>query len=438
MLFGQLTEFKRDTLGLLVDMQRRFGGVVRLKMGPYLVHQLSSPAAIAEVLTRQHRHFRRGRFYRGFRLFFGRGSLTTDGDEWRLLRKRTQPFFHRERLRADAALITGAAAELLAEWEHAAGTGARVDVTKGSLRLAIAVIGDMFFDYDLRPHVPELAPVTEFAVGAMIMNGSISQMLPDWVPTPYRRKLRRHQATLDRVFDTVIARQRSRLGRGGRADTLIAALLTGQDGETLTEEQIRAELKTVFLAGHETTACALTWTLIEVYKSAEVERRLLAEVTGELGDRTPAPQDLERMPYLTAVVSESLRLHPPIWSFPRDTMVPVRIDGYDIPAGSTVLVCPYAAHRDPRAWGDPDHFDPDRFLSPPQTLPRMQYIPFGAGPRKCIGMDLALLEVSLAVAMIVRRVHLAIDADTVFREVPVVSLRATPEVVVPVESRDVL
>lgn len=486
-LFGALSSFKKDTLRLLTELQRQYGGVARMKMGPYLVHQVTAPEAVKHVLQDNARNYVRGRFYRGFNLFFGRGMLTTDGAEWRTRRAVSRPFFHRAGLRARSDVVTGTVEELLARWEPSARTGDPVDITDDMMWLAMGVLGRMLFGVDLRGYADRLLPAVRFSLKAMILTGEVRQMLPRWVPTAYQRRLRRHQAVLNDVMDEIIDLHRR---GGGSPDSVVAALLRATHevtGEPFTQRQIRAELKTLFLAGHETTGCALTWTLYAIAQHENVRRRLDAELTEVLDGRVPTAEDVDGLPYLRAVVDESLRLYPPIWLFPRDAVADDQVGGYRVPAGSTVLVPVYAAHHNPAVWDNPEAFAPERFcpahaarLTPsgddtaPNTAAaasggessdadaggegshadgggeggesgargaarrrdRYDYFPFGGGARKCIGMDLALLELRLAVAMVVQRYRLELVPGHPVGPAALVSLRPQPGVLMHIRPAD--
>ncbi|MEV0587133.1 cytochrome P450 [Nonomuraea sp. NPDC050310] len=421
-LMGALSSFKRDSLSLLTELQG-YGGIARVRLGPYLVHQLTGPEFIKHVLQDNVDNYRRGRFYQGFNLFMGRGMLTTDGPEWRARRDVSQPFFQRSWLHGASGVITASVEELLERWGAAADRGEEVELVDDMMWLAMGVLSRMLFGVDLRERYAELAPAVRFSLKAMILTGEVSQMLPRWVPTRYRRELRRHQGVLNRVMDDVIALHRA---GGGDPDDLVSALLSATDAETgrpWPDRQIRAELKTLFLAGHETTGCALAWTLYSVATHDEVRRKLETELGDVLGDRAPVPADLPRLPYLRQVVDESLRLHPPIWVFPRDLVEDDVIGGYHVPAGTTLLIPPYAAHRNPEVWKNPDEFDPERFCPAGPGPARYSYLPFGGGPRRCVGYAMALLELQFALAMIVRRFTLSLVPDQRVVPIGLVSLR---------------
>ncbi|MEV6809882.1 cytochrome P450 [Streptomyces sp. NPDC051132] len=454
-LFGALSSFKKDTLKLLVELQRQFGGIARMKMGPYLVHQITQPEHVKHVLQDNARNYVRGRFYRGFNLFFGRGMLTTDGPEWRTRRSVTQPFFNRTRLREGAGTITDTVEELLTRWDEAAAEGKDVDITDDMMWLAMGVLGRLLYGVDLRDYADRLMPAVRFSLKAMILTGEVKQMLPRWVPTRYQRQLKHHQSVLNGVMDEIIDLHRA---GGGSPDSVVTALLNATHavtGKPFTQTQIRAELKTLFLAGHETTGCALTWTLYAVAQHENVRARLDEELRQVLDGRTPTAADLPSLPYLRQVVDESLRMYPPIWLFPRDAVEDDEIGGYHVPAGTTVLVPVYAAHHNAAVWENPEAFDPQRFCPAHQQKAatagtgattagtvtgaraagrdRYDYFPFGGGARKCIGMDLALLEIQLAVAMITQRFRLHLVSGHPVTPGALVSLRPLPEVLMQIK-----
>lgn len=392
--FG-VRRFRTDAAEIMIGLRRDYGDVARFRVGPTLMHQVSSPDAIREVLH-DAASYRRGAVYGGFELFFGKGLLTTDGREWKTLRTTAAPFFRTGFLHPNVPAITGAVADLLRRWET---VGDRpVDIVPEVMRLAFDVVTRVLCDHDLRHRADEVIPAIVNVLSAMFP-GSPELLLPHWVPGPHRRRLRATQRVLDAAVAELI---------DTRPQRLVAALLQASDvdsGEPLSRRQVMDELKTHLLAGHETTGCGLAWTLYELATHPEVHERLLDELS-VLGDREPTAEDLPRLTYLGQVVDESLRLHPPIPMFPREPVRDVEVGGYRIPAGSTLFVAPLTVHRDPRFWPDPDRFDPDRFDPARPGPARYTYLPFGGGQRRCVGAPLAEIEIRLAVAMIARRFRL--------------------------------
>jgi cytochrome P450 len=395
--FG-VRRFRRDAATILLELQQKYGDVTRFRVGPELLHQVAAPEIIRDVLH-DSESYRRGRVYLGFELFFGKGSLTTDGHAWRTLRSTAGPFFRTGFLHPNVPVITDAVTDLAREWEVLANKGEPVDIVPEMMRLAYNVVTRVLFGYDLRHRGDEVLPAIVNVLSGMFP-GSPELLLPSWLPGPHRRRLRGTQRVLDDAVGEVI-------DHGG--DRLVAALHETSDVDTqepLTRRQIMDELKNHLLAGHETTGCGLAWTLHELARHPDVHERLRAELDTVLGDRDPEAEDLTRLTYLGQVVNESMRLHPPIPMFPRDPIHDIEIGGYHIPAGTTMFVTPYTVHHDPRHWPEPERFDPDRFAPDAPRPARYTYLPFGGGQRRCVGAPLAELEIRLAVAMIARRFRL--------------------------------
>jgi cytochrome P450 len=426
---GQLGRFDRDAIGFVTELEREYGGIVRITLGPFVVHLVSDPAAVKHILQDNAHNYVRGKFYGNFDLFFGRGMLTTDGAEWRERRQVSQPFFHKPRLVEKSPAITACAEDLVDSWEAAADRDELVDVTDGVMTMAMGVFGRMFLGVDLRPFAAELQPATLFAMQAVLRSGSVSQLLPRWVPTTYRKTVRRHQATLDGVLNEVVERH----VRGEVEEhTVVSALLEARDaaGEPWPREKVLAELKTLFLAGHETTGCSIVWTLHALSRHPEVRRELEAELAKVLGGRTPTVEDLADLPYLRQVVAESLRLYPAVWSYPRDVVADDTIGGYHIPAGSSVLLSSYMTQHSRSLWENPEAFDVRRFCPAHQDAdrPKYAYYPFGGGARKCIGFEAALMEVQLVVATVAQRVRMDLAPGRPIGMWPKASLRPMPNV----------
>jgi cytochrome P450 len=424
LLLGRLSKFQRDPLRMLTELQREYGEVVRVRLGPHLVHQVTDPSAIRSVLHEHDPDYRRGKFYARFRLFFGRGMLTTDREVWHRRRHVSQPFFHRPRLDAGAPLIVERTATMLARWSQLAARGEAFDLVPELMGLSLAVLGRMLLGIDLSDDMDRIGPAVRFSLKAMILTGELDQMLPAWLPTSYNRTLRRSKRVLDETIGRVVGDHRA--GRCPAPD-LASTVLAARDPETdqpWTDREVHDELMTIFLAGHETTGCGLAWTLYAIAEHPDVRRRLEDELARELGGRVPAVDDLPRLPYLCRVVDESLRRYPPIWLFPRDANGDGVLAGYHIPANTSILLTPYASHHNPAYWDDPEAFDPDRFL-PERSAgrPRYAYLPFGGGRRQCIGYYLALLELRLIVAMVVQRFRLRVVPDHPVVCGPLVSLR---------------
>jgi cytochrome P450 len=409
LLMGNIEEYMRDPIAMLMRAQRDYGDVVRNRLGPYLTHLVAHPDHVRHVLQTNYGNYIRGRFYDNFKPFFGEGLLTTDGQFWLNHRRLVQPLFHRGHVQQSSRQITSSVAVMLDRWQAYSDSGQDFDVVPDMMWLTLSVLGKMIFGVDVAHLADVIAPAVQYGVAAMMPQGNVNDFLPRWLPTPHNRRIERARRTLAGVMQWV--RTERQEGTGGESD-LTSLLLSAADDRrktALTPQEVEDEMMTIFLAGHETTGSGLAWSLYALATHPEIRLRLEYELSRTLDGRAPAADDLPNLPYLCMVIDECLRVFPPIWGFTRDAAADDEIGGYHIPAGSSVFVSPYVTHRHPAFWDDPETFDPERF-TPAQTAarPRFAYFPFGGGPRQCIGLHMAKLQMQLAVAMIVQRYHFAV------------------------------
>jgi cytochrome P450 len=406
-----LVGYQRDHPRMAVRLQREYGDIVRMRIGPFLVHQLSHPDLISHVLLDNPHNYRRGRFYEGFSAFFGRGLLTTDDDEWRAHRAVSQPVFHRLRIADLASSMTEAAVELRDRLRARAAEHEAFDLVPEAMRHTISVQGKCLFSSDLSSTAAQVTPAVQTGLELIMQRMNPAQRLvPVWLPTRHNRRMTASKAVVDRILDDVID-EHVRRGRTSHGDLVSHHLgLVGEQqaaGSLLTAREARDGLMTTFLAGLETTGTSLAWTLYLLSVNPLARRRLEEEVDQVLGDAPATVADLHALKYTRMVVQESLRLYPPIWLYPRDVVEDDEVGGYRLPAGSSVFISPYATHRHPGLWENPEAFDPERFSEERSAgRPRHAYFPFGFGQRQCIGKNIALLQLQIAVATLARSVHL--------------------------------
>jgi cytochrome P450 len=402
-IFGNTLEAWRDPIGLMTRAVAEHGDVAQLRLGPYRYMVLAHPEAIRQVLVDNPNNYTKSRNYDGLRLGLGQGLLTSEGSLWRRQRKLAQPAFHRERLAGLAEVMVRRTRSTLARWESMGDVD--LDLHQEMMRLTLCVVGEALFGSELDSEV--LATVD--AVGVLNRFAheyveSFVAFLPTWLPTPSNVRFWRALRTLDRVVQRIIDTRR-RSGKLG--NDLLGMLLGGRDeetGEPIGDRLVRDEVMTFIVAGHETTASALTWTWHLLSQHPGAMHRVRDEVDAVLGDDAPTLSTLPRMETVARVVQESMRLYPPAWSFERQAIEDDRVMGFDIPSGSIMGISPYLLHRNPLWWERPEEFDPDRFL--PDRIakrPRYAYLPFGGGPRTCIGSAFAMMESQIAVAMVARR-----------------------------------
>lgn len=403
--------FQLDHPRMAVRLQREYGDIVRMRIGPYLVHQLSHPDLIRHVLLDKPHNYRRGRFYESFSVFFGRGLLTTDNDEWRTHRAVSQPVFHQHRIADLASSMTDAAAQLRDRLQARAAEDEVFDLMAETMRYTISVQGKYLFSSDLSSRAAQLTPAVQTGVELIQQRmNPVQRSIPTWIPTRHNRRMVAAKTAVDRVIDDVID-EHVRQGPTAHGDLASHHLgLVGERqaaGSPLRPSDARDGLTTTFLAGLETTGTSLAWTLYLLSVNALARRRLEEEVDQVLGDSPATFADLPALKYTRMVVQESLRLYPPIWLYPRDVIDDDEVGGYCLPAGSTVFITPYATHRHPGLWENPEAFDPERFSEERSAeQPRNAYFPFGFGQRQCIGKNIALLQLQIAVATLAHSVHL--------------------------------
>jgi cytochrome P450 len=427
-LLGSAVELNKDVLTLLANGFREYGDTVRYHFGPFDFFVIQRPEDIRTVLLERADDFRKSPSYDGLRLVVGHGLLTSEGEFWKRQRKLMTPAFHHKRLLEFCNAMVRCASEQADEWDalcHDRGGDVIVDVHERMLALTFRIVGLTLFSTELSAKAdgmgPALATVLEHAnhvVMTMFLNP------PSWVPTPRNLRFRKALATVDDVVLGIIA-ERRRTGEdpGDLLGMLMAA--TDESGnERMSDQELRDEVATLVLAGHETTAQALTWTLMLLSQHPEIERRVVAEIREVCGDRPPGFEDLKALDYTGRVIDEGLRLYPPAWLFERESLVEVELGGYRIPAQRMIAIAPWTLHRHPQFWDNPEGFDPDRFLPEREAeRPRYSYLPFGGGPRQCIGVNFALYEAKLVLATLLQRYSLSLVPGQNLRPDAAVTLR---------------
>jgi cytochrome P450 len=420
-LLGSLLEFRRDKLGFLREVAR-FGDVARYRVATVTFYQVNHPDGVRRVLQENNRNYGKGEMTRGgLGPLLGEGLFISEGDTWLRQRRLMQPVFHRRSVAAFGELMTGATLAMLDRWEPSVKAGTPLDVSAEMARLTLDVATEALFS----SHVGEEPNAIARAVTTLVEDVSFRFEVPFYpplrVPTPHNRRVRAALCTLDGAVYRIIEERRR---RGGGGEDLLALLMEARDEETgrgMSDKQLRDEVITLFLAGHETTATALAWAFYLLAKHPEAERRLRAELDEVLGSngarRAPTIADLPRLPYARMVVDETMRLYPPVWITNRVALADDAILNYRIPKGAFVALSPYVLHRHPDLWerpeGErPEEFDPERF-SPERSAarPRYAYFPFGGGPRQCIGKAMALVEAQLVLATVAQRCRLRLSSD---------------------------
>jgi cytochrome P450 len=423
-LFGSLLDIQRDPLTFLSSAQRLYGDVVHARLGPKSVYIVTHPADVQHVLQENNRNYRKGAHYDVLRPMFGNGLMMSEGDFWLKQRRIVQPAFHRQRLGQFANTMTSITEQMLDRWGPIAERGRPIDVAREMVNLTLSIVCTTLFGTDVSKEAAGVGAAHAFCLQHAEHRIVSLFAIPERIPTPDNVRYRRSVGLLHGVIDRFIGEKR---GSGEDTGDLLSTLAFAryeETGELMDHDQLRDEIITLFLNGHETVAGALGWAFYLLSKNPQVAARMHAELATVLGGRTPTFEDLPKLKYTTMIIDESMRLFPPAWVIERDTLGPDEIGGYHIPARSTVVLSQWVTHRHPDFWENPEGFDPERF-SPEQSSKRHRfaYFPFGGGPRLCVGANFAMMEMPLILATIAQRFHLDLVPGHPVVTEPVITLR---------------
>jgi cytochrome P450 len=418
-LVGHALRLNRDTLAFL-EAARDHAPAVRVQLLSFEVILISTPALVEQVLVTHHRSFLKDRYAQELRKVLGDGLLTSESDFWLRQRRLAQPAFHKERIASYGRVMVEATETHLASWP----VDEEFDLSAALSLLTLEIVGKTLFGADVTSQASEIAHGLEDIMARF--SDPMAMIIPhfDKLPLPMNRRFDDAVVRLDRVVRTLIEERRQRGSLDG--DDLMATYLSARDdaGEGMSDTQLRDEVLTLVLAGHETTALALGWTLLLLAQHPEVCTRLRAELGEVLGDRSPTVADLPRLRYTDAVFKESMRLYPPAWSTGREAAEEVTVGGLLLPKGTQVWLAPWAIQRNPEYFPDPTRFDPSRWEAErARRLPRFAYSPFGGGPRMCIGTAFAQMEGVLLLAAIVQRREVTLAPGQSVETDPAITLR---------------
>jgi cytochrome P450 len=418
-LFGHFRAFRRDPLAFLAACARDHGDAVRLRFAHRHALLLSDPQLIAEVLVARHRSFRKHFALRLARPALGDGLLLSEGAAWLAHRQLMQPAFRAERLGAYAALMAGHAGALVASWRD----GAAIDLHRQLMELTARIVTHCLFGSELDGGGDAAHAAMTVLTDSFKARLDTVVRLPLYLPTPANLRFRRGMARLDDLVGGIISRRRA----GPAQADLLQALLDARapdGGPGLDDRQLRDEVVTLFVAGHETTANALSWTQWLLAAHPQISARLEDELERVLGDRLPGAGDVPRLPYCAHIIDEAMRLMPPAWIIGREALADIDLGACTVARGTTVLMSQWVVHRDPRWYSDPASFRPERWADGlAERLPPFAYFPFGGGPRHCIGAGFARMEMVLLLATMAGRHRLELAPGAVVEAVPTITLR---------------
>jgi cytochrome P450 len=394
-IIGSLKEFREDRLRFLTETAQ-IAPLVKFRLGPRRVYLVSHPNPIRDMLVTQHRHMTRDPLARRIlKKTLGEGLLTSDGDHWKRQRRMIAPALHLRRVATYADIMVAHAMALAERWNDAQ----IADIEKEMGRLTLSIVTAALFNIDSTRYLDTIAEiVAELQTIATRQFNRLVQ-IPDWLPTPENRRQRALSHKIGRIILEEIRTRRAHGADGSDLLTMLVHMEDAETGEHMTDEEIRDEVMTLYLAGYETTALTITYCWYYLARQPEMEALFHDELDRVLAGRPPILEDLERLPYTRAIFKEALRLHPPAYFMVRAVAEQTEIGGHPIPAGTVLMTSPFAMHRHPGLWDEPERFQPERFANEADHgWHKFKYFPFGGGPRICIGNQFALVEGPLILA----------------------------------------
>jgi cytochrome P450 len=404
-LWGNLNAFQSDRLGFLREISQKYGGVVYLRFGYRKIWIVTEPSVIESVLVTQSKQFRKHFALRLNPVVLGNGLLTSEGDFWLQQRRLAQPAFAKGQIALYVPTFVDHTARMLARWRP----GDKHDVLDEMMALTLGIASKTLFGAEGDGHAEKVRAALNITQEEFVRRLARPFHLPLWVPFKSNLRLTRAVRDLDAIVYEFIRQRRS---SGEQHVDLLSRLLAARDEGNvgMSDKQLRDECLTIFLAGQETTALALSWTWYLLGQNPDAAKRVYQEVDQVLQGRTPTIDDLPQLKETESMLLESMRLYPPAFIVGREALVDTEVAGYPCPRGTTILMPETVVHRDPRYFDRPDEFIPERWRNDfEKSLPHCAYFPFGAGPRICIGNTFAMMEMTLVLAMIAQRYQFTLD-----------------------------
>lgn len=430
---GVMPEFNRDLLDFIVK-SRDYGDVVRMRFLYLTAYFIYHPDDIEALLSTNAKNFIKARSLRTpfFRRLVGNGLLTSEGEEWRRQRRMAQPAFHRQRISGYGDVMVEYAERMISGWKAAD----VVDIHRAMMRLTLEIVVKTLFNTDVSGEADKVGRVLSQMVKPFASQATVKWILDNRLPTRTHREFFAAANEIDAIVYNMISERRLSGRDHGDLLSMLLASHDENDGSQMTDRQLRDEVMTIFLAGHETVALTLSWAWYLLARNPEVEKQFHVELDEVLGGKLPTVADLSRLKYTDMIAKESMRLYPPAFGVGREAIVDCEIGGYRVPAGTQVFAFQWATQRDPRFFSEPERFYPDRWTEEfADVLPKYAYFPFGGGPRACIGNYFAMMEMVLLLATIGQRFKFSLLTDHPVSLFPAMSLRPKDGISVRVNSR---
>jgi cytochrome P450 len=422
-LLGVTNQVRKDPLGFFARVATEYEGLCAVPVGTEKLYLLNSPETLKHVLVSNWRNYRKSDFYDKLRPMFGHSIVTAEGDYWRRQRQLMKPAFHRTSMQRIGQVMRTATASKIAAWRDRP-AGQTFNMSTEMTELSLAIVMESLFTADAKGRTDAIADAVDTMIEVCERRVWAFPDFHDRPVSPFYWRQRRARAALDEiVFDIVEHRIRT----GDAGSDLLGMLLGAKDpetGEAMTHLQLRDEITTLIVNGHESTANAAVWVFYVLAQYPEIEAKVRDEIDRVCGSATPTDEDLRKLSYQHMVIEEVMRLYPPAWTVSRTAIEDDVIDGYEIPAGTNMMVSPFVIHRNPRYWPDPERLDPMRF-SPEQqeNRPKFAYIPFAGGPRNCIGAGFAMMELQIIVTMLLQAFRTKMAPQPPVERETIISLR---------------
>ncbi len=421
-LVGSALIFRSAPLKFVIETAANYPGITRFRFAHLPMVLLSDPETAKHVLQTNNKNYLKGIEYEHLKPILGEGLLTSEGDFWLRQRRLAQPAFHKDKIARFARQMADCTEHLLTDWEKKSSES--FDIHSEMMHLALDIVGRTMLSTDVNDAANKVEEALDVAIKESYHRVQALINLPLWLPVPRHLRYARSRNMLDKIVMDIIEDRRK---SGQHFPDLLDMLMSVKDedtGEMMSDKQLRDEIMTIFLAGHETTANALSWALYLLSQNPEVEKKYFEEIDSVLGKRTPAFEDLKNLPYLQQIIHESLRLFPPAWILGRTAINDDEIAGVKINKGDNIMISPWQIHRSKSFWENPEQFIPERFTPEKmKDLHKFVYFPFGGGPRFCIGNNFALIEMQLVLAMIGQKFRLRVKPGFVVEPDPLITLR---------------
>jgi len=434
-LFGASRKYADDPFAFIDALEESYGDLARFEMGPMETYMVTGPADIERILLTEADSFRKPDFQSdALGDLLGEGLLLSEGDTWQQQRELANPAFSMGRLAGMTDRVADHAEEMVDDWT----AGDRIDAESAMARVTLNVILDLMMGVRLPEERLDVIEAQLEPLGRRFEPDPLRFAMPDWVPMPGDDEFESAVETLEGVLDDIVEARRGTAGdpfEDGPMDFLSILLRARERGDQ-TADQLRDEMMTMLLAGHDTTALTLTYTWFLLSDHPEAERRVHEEVDEVVGDGRPDMAAVREFEYLEWVINEAMRLYPPVFTLFREPTEPVEIAGYDVAEGATLMIPQWGVHRSERYWDDPGTFDPERF-SPERRAdrPRFAFFPFGGGPRHCIGKHLSLLEAKVIIATVASEYSLEFEGETPLELLPSLTMHPRQEMTMHLRER---